>query len=117
MNLVAFIILVLCFGAYLVQEFKNVMKDKNIYNKLHIVFSTVILITLFCLFYFGTHNSLKISYALSLFVTFGIGVVKEIYDKFVRKTGFSWGDIARDIYGIVYGTVIVALIIAFINLF
>jgi len=117
MNLVAFIILVLCFGAYLVQEFKNVMKDKDIYNKLHIVFSMVILIILFCLFYFGIHNSLRVSYALSLFVTFGLGVAKEVYDKFVRKTGFSWDDLARDVYGIVYGTVVIALIIAFINLF
>ncbi len=36
----------------------------------------------------------------AIYLTIGLGIAKEIYDKFVKKTYFSWRDLISDIAGL-----------------
>lgn len=42
---------------------------------------------------------------IPLVTTMGIGLLKELYDKFVKKTEFDFGDFAMDFIGAIIGIV------------
>ncbi len=46
---------------------------------------------------------------VALFV-FGIGILKELHDRYKGKTGFSIGDLLADLTGILFGVLIIYLI-------
>lgn len=46
---------------------------------------------------------------LSILVVFGIGVLKELFDKYIMKESFDLQDLEADAYGILVGIVILIL--------
>ena len=46
---------------------------------------------------------------LGLILALMVGYIKELYDKFIRKTGFNWKDIAWDTFGAFAGLLISAI--------
>jgi VanZ family protein len=46
---------------------------------------------------------------VGVIIALAIGILKELFDKFIRKTSFSISDIAVDILGIVTGLLLVTV--------
>lgn len=46
---------------------------------------------------------------LTILIVFGIGVLKELFDKFIMKESFDLQDLEADAYGILVGIVILIL--------
>lgn len=52
---------------------------------------------------------LTISIILPLIVVLSIGILKELFDKFIMKEKFDYGDLEADIYGILTGAMLLIL--------
>jgi len=109
-NLIAIIIIVGAFGTYLYREFRNIARYMENDKKLH-VFVSMGLVIVFSVV-FGILYGFEKSIGYAMIITMFIGICKELYDKLVRKTGFSIEDLVADFYGIVYAIVVLAVLSA-----
>ena len=81
----------------------KVTKDKVIH------FAVCFLITL-CVFFFGmTFGYAALGFGIAVALGFG----KELFDKYIKKTYFDWGDIVFDIWGGCVGVIVSALVCIF----
>jgi len=106
-NLIAVIIVAGAFGTYLYKEFRNVAKYMEKDKKLHVFVSMGLVVVLSIVL--GILYGFARSIGYAIIITIFIGICKELYDKLVKKTKFSIGDLKADFYGIVYAIVILAV--------
>lgn len=80
------------------------MKNIGIDKWIHAVLSMVV-VAVVALVMKGTEDVLTNAQcaAMGVAVALCCGIAKEVFDKFVRETGFSWGDIAADAVGAAVG--------------
>ena len=62
-----------------------------------------------CLILTQVLGKVSVNIPLTILIVFGIGVLKELFDKFVMKESFDLQDLEADAYGILVGIVILIL--------
>lgn len=97
----------------LLEQIHGVMKAIRYLNDnpdklLHIVISFSLLIILY---YY-----LELSYMVALLLTIGIGIIKELYDKY-NIIGFSRQNVIANIIGIIIGSLFILLKIIILQIF
>jgi len=99
---------------YLRQEIQ-VLRKTSIDKVLHITVSflifNIILIVMLILKY-----DISIAFKLSVFITFIIDILKELYDRLIKRTEFSWKDMEANFFGILYGMLVSGTIIILIRI-
>ena len=62
-----------------------------------------------CLILTQVLDKVSVDIPLTILIVFGIGVLKELFDKFIMKESFDLQDLEADAYGILVGIVILIL--------
>lgn len=97
-------------------KFKISGKEITIDNKLlHQIGGTLISILFGWLFYFFTEHGIILSGLFGFFVSIIAGVVKELYDKYIKKTDFSIMDVAITASGGSVGMILFFMVFGYLT--
>lgn len=86
---------------------------KEIIDKLSRIGTDKYLHFIACLSIFLIVNSITESLLLGVTVSMSIGILKELFDKYVQHESFDMSDIKADAIGILYGIILWIIIHAF----
>lgn len=91
-------------------------KEITIDNKLlHQIGGTLISVLFSWLFYFFTEHGIILSGIFGFFVSIITGVVKELYDKYIKKTEFSIMDVAITASGGSVGMILFFMVFGYLT--
>lgn len=91
-------------------------KEITIDNKLlHQIGGTLISILFSWLFYFFTQHGIILSGLFGFFVSVVAGIVKELYDKYIKKTGFEIMDVAITASGGSVGMILFFMVFGYLT--
>jgi len=102
---------------YMKQEIRA-LRSARVDQFLHVLVSFILFFVLFFVLYYVPIFKLgvELSFKFAFLLTFVVGLMKEMFDRFVRKTGFSWDDLKHDFFGMVYGLLILGTLIVLFNM-